>query len=74
MKWILTKDALPEKPGKKSYEYVDCIIRMPNGDTMIRPWNCEHLCWDDEHYDDFQYNPTEPLAWMLLSDLPEPPQ
>lgn len=71
MQWTKTADALPEKPGKHSYEYVWCIIRMKNGDTLIRPWNCEHLVWDDEHCDDFQFDPKEPLAWIALSDLPE---
>lgn len=70
MKWTLTEDALPEKPGKSSYEYVPCIIRMRNGETLIRPWNCEHLVWDDAHGDDFEFHPKEPLAWMPLEALP----
>ncbi len=43
---------MPEKPGKASYEYVDCLIVYKN-EVLMRPWNCEHLCFDDEHYDDF---------------------
>lgn len=60
--WVKTKDRLPEKPGKKSYEYVDCLI-YHNGEILQRPWNCEHLCWDDAHYDDFFLRPfrTYPL-------------
>lgn len=70
MQWTKTGDALPKKPGKESYEYVWCIIRMPNGDTLIRPWNCEHLVWDDEECDDFQFEATKPIAWIPLDDLP----
>lgn len=67
--WIKTKDFLPKKPGLKDYEYVDCLIYI-NGEIQMRPWNCEHLCWDDTSYDDFQYHPTEPSHWM---PLPSPP-
>ncbi len=73
MTWTLTTDALPEKPGKASYEHVWCIIRMKNGETLIRPWNCEHLVWDDEEGDDFQFDPTMPVAWMPLDALPPLP-
>ncbi len=73
MQWTLTKDALPERPGKERYEHVWCIVRMPNGDTLIRPWNCEHLCWDDEAADDFAFEPTKPVAWMAIDALPELP-
>lgn len=74
MQWTMTKDALPKKPSVKSYEHVECIIRMPNGDTLIRPWNCEHLVWDDEFGDDFEFHATDPVAWIALSDLPPIPQ
>ena len=67
--WIKTTDKLPEKPGLKSYEYVDCLI-FHRGEIKLRPWNCEHLCWDDEHYDDFYCAPTDPTHWM---PLPAPP-
>lgn len=67
--WIRTIDRLPGKPGKKSYEYVDCLI-FYRGDILIRPWNCEHHVWDDEEHDDFFCHPTEPTHWM---PLPEPP-
>jgi hypothetical protein len=50
--WVSPKDHMPEKPGKASYEYVDCLIVYKN-EVLMRPWNCEHLCFDDEHYDDF---------------------
>lgn len=67
--WITTHDRLPRKPGVKSYEYVDCLIYY-RGEVLQRPWNCEHLCWDDEHYDDHFCNATEPTHWM---PLPSPP-
>lgn len=67
--WIKTTDRLPEKPCLKSYEYVDCLI-YHRGKIKQRPWNCEHLCWDDEHYDDFYCAPTDPTHWQ---PLPAPP-
>lgn len=67
--WIRTKDRLPEKPGKRDYEYVDCLI-YHKGERKIRPWNCEHLCWDTEDYDDFFAEPTEPTHWMPLPSEP----
>lgn len=74
MQWTLTKDALPEKPGKARYEHVWCIIQVANRGPLIRPWNCEHRCWDDEEADDFEFEAHEPIAWMLISDLPPLPQ
>ena len=44
--WIKPSDRLPEKPGKSSYEYVECLI-VRKGEVLMRPWNCEHQCWDD---------------------------
>lgn len=67
--WIKTTDRLPEKPNKKSYEYVDCLI-YHEGEIKMRPWNCEHLCWDDEYYDAHFCDPLEPTHWM---PLPPPP-
>ncbi len=67
--WIKTADRLPEKPGIKDYEYVECLI-FYKGEIMLRPWNCEHLCWDDEAQDDFFCDPKAPSHWM---PLPAPP-
>jgi len=74
MRWTRTADALPAKPGLSDYEYVWCLLRMPSGELKIRPWNCEHLCWDDEHMDDFEMHPKEPEWWVALDEIPEPPQ
>lgn len=68
--WIKTSDRLPEKPGQKSYEYVDCLI-FHKGEIKQRPWNCEHLCWDDEHYDDHYCDPLEPTHWQPLPAAPK---
>jgi hypothetical protein len=68
--WIKTTDRLPEKPGKAYYEHVGCLVRW-HGETFIRPWNCEHLCWDDEGGDDFFAAPLDVTHWM---PLPEPPE
>lgn len=67
--WIKTIDRLPTKPGKSSYEHVDCLI-FYRGQILQRPWNCEHLCWDDEDYDDYFCDPLAPTHWR---ELPEPP-
>ena len=66
MNWIKTSERLPEKPGVQSYEYVDCLI-LVKGDLKFRPWNCEHHCWDDEEYDDFAYEATEPSHWCKVT-------
>lgn len=66
---IISAEDLPKKPGLKSYEYVDCLI-FHKGEIKKRPWNCEHMCWDDDEYDDFYCNPLEPSHYM---PLPTPP-
>ena len=70
MKWISVELKLPEKPGLASYEHVDCLIFI-KGEILQRPWNCEHLCWDNAYGDNFEFNPKEPTHWM---PLPEPPK
>lgn len=70
MKWIPTTEKLhPEKPGKRPYEQVPCLI-MKNGRILLRQWNCEHLVWDDEDGDDFFCEAKEVTHWMLLPHLP----
>jgi len=70
IQWIKTSDELPKKPGIANYEYVDCVIFV-NGEIKFRPWNCEHLCWDDEHYDDFAFEATKPTHWAKINRPPE---
>lgn len=67
--WTKTADRLPEKPGKARYELIECLI-VVKGRVEKALWNCEHMCWDDEHGDDFRYRPKEPTHWM---PLPAPP-
>lgn len=67
--WISTKDRLPEKPGKVSYEYVECWI-VYKGRVLQRPFNCEHQCFDDMERDDHFCEPHEADWWM---PFPEPP-
>jgi hypothetical protein len=67
--WIKTSERLPQKPGVADYEHVWCLI-VHKGEVIMRPWNCEHGCWDQEDGDDFQFEATEPSHWM---PLPEPP-
>ena len=68
--WTKTRDRLPEKPGKANYEYVQCLI-VYKGQMLKRPWNCEHLCWDDEEMDDHFCEPYEATHWMPLPELPK---
>lgn len=67
--WIATSDRLPAKPDQTRYEHVDCLI-VYRGQVLRRPWNCEHLCWDDEEGDDFFCDATAPTHWR---PLPKPP-
>lgn len=67
--WIATTERLPEKPGKRSYEHVECLI-FYKGEILIRPWNYKHLYWDNADGDDWFCAPTEPTHWQ---PLPAPP-
>jgi hypothetical protein len=70
MGWVSTKDKqYPDRQGK--WEHVPCLV-IRKGQILIRPWNSEHLVWDDEDGDDFFCDASEISYWMLLSDLPEP--
>lgn len=70
--WIKTSERLPEKPGKASYEHVECLI-VVNG--LVKPglWNCEHECWDDADGDDFLYDAFKPTHWQPLPSPPTQP-
>lgn len=71
MEWIKTSDKLPEKPGLKNYEQIDCLV-FHKGEIKHLVWNCEHLCWDDHTGDDFYCQPKEPTHWMPFPKIPEP--
>ena len=65
--WNKTTDGLPQKPGKRDYEQIECLIMLPNGDLEISVWNCEHLVWDDAEGDDFRHDPGYPTHWLALA-------
>ncbi len=67
LRWNKTADGLPQKPGKRDYEQIECLIILPNGDLEISVWNCEHLVWDDAEGDDFRYDPGYPTHWIALA-------
>jgi hypothetical protein len=71
MDWIKTSERLPIKPGKRSYEHVDCLVVF-KGQVFARPWNCEHECWDDEDGDDHWAEALEVTHWMPIPPLPTP--
>lgn len=70
MSWISVNDRLPEKPGKKAYEHVYCLVYAPGEGAVVRPWNCEHLCWDDEDGDDYSGLNGHITHWMPLPAKP----
>lgn len=67
--WRKTTDGLPQKPGLKSYEQIECLIMLPNGDLEISMWNCEHEVWDDAEGDDYRHDPCKPTHWMPLAPI-----
>ena len=68
--WILSSvQPHPPKPGLADYEQIRCLV-VHQGDVLIRWWNCEHKCWDDEQADDHFCDAADVTAWMLA---PEPP-
>ena len=69
IRWNKTLDGLPKKPGKSSYEQIECLIMLPNGDVEISLWNCEHECWDDEYGDNFRHAPCKPSHWMPIEPI-----
>ena len=72
MHWvrITNSRSLPEKPGKKPYEQIDCLI-WHNDEPKLRVWNCEHNVWDDAGGDDFFCDAMEPSHYMII-DPPQP--
>lgn len=70
--WIsVIEKSHPEKPGKKSYEHVPCLVVHKRWGIRSLMWNCQHLCWDDESGDDFVCDDSEITHWM---EIPEPPK
>lgn len=67
--WSKTEEGLPQKPGLRDYEQIECLIYLPSGDLEISMWNCEHEVWDDAEGDDFRYDPLYPTHWLALSRI-----
>lgn len=67
VEWVYPKSRydMPAKPGNANYEYVDCLI-LHRGDLLFRPWNCEHLVFDSEDYDDFFCEWSEIEAYQIV--------
>ncbi len=67
--WVVPKSAadMPAKPGVERYEYVECLV-LYKGDLLLRPWNCEHLVFDDEHQDDFFCEWSDVSAYRVITD------
>ncbi len=70
--WIATADRLPEKPGKKDYEQIDCFVFL-KGQIKRLVWNCEHQVWDDSSGDDYYCDALEPTHWMEDKSWPSVP-
>lgn len=68
-RWIVPRTVgdMPAKPGIESYEYVECLV-LYRGDLLLRPWNCEHQVFDDEHHDDFFCEWSEVSAYREVAD------
>lgn len=68
-KWNSTAEGIyPQKPNLSDYEYVDCLV-VYHGEILMRPWNCEHLCWDREDRDDFFCKPNDVTHWMPVPEM-----
>lgn len=66
--WVAPKsvDDMPAKPGLERYEYVACLV-LYRGEILMRPWNCEHQVFDDEHQDDFFCEWSDVSAYRSLA-------
>lgn len=67
--WIVPKGLadMPAKPGVERYEYVECLV-LYKGRLLLRPWNCEHLVFDDEQHDDFFCDWSDVSAYRPLTE------
>ncbi len=66
--WITDKRH-PDKPGKKHYEQIPCLI-VRRGEVEHAVWNCNYMTWDDPSGDSVKCSVDDVSAWM---PLPPPP-
>jgi hypothetical protein len=68
--WRETKIELPPRQLTVKYSQVPCLV-IHNSEIKILAFNHEHLCWDDEHYDDYYCDIKDVSHWMPLPSLPD---
>lgn len=68
--WISVKDRLPEDKTSNS---VYCLVYDSYDGIVVRPFNQEHLCWDDESGDDYYTDAKggKITHWRPLPDNPK---
>lgn len=71
--WIPVEERLPEKPGLKGYEHVECWCYVPKIGVIKLAWNCEHECWDREDFDDVSSYNSRVTHWIYCV-IPSPPK
>lgn len=69
--WIPVSEGLPEKERNEP-DHVLCWIRH-QGETLIRPYNTLHKCFDDVDYDDHFCN-VEDVSHYIVIESPKPPK
>lgn len=61
--WISIQENLPKTN--------DSFLVVYRGQILIRMWNPDEVCWDDEDGDDYWKDVNDVSHWM---PLPEPPK
>lgn len=49
-RWIPVKEELPSNDEERS---IRCLVKTKYGGIVVREYNTEHKCWDDEDGDDY---------------------
>lgn len=72
LKWHYTKDNdYPELFGEyahKVYPQIPCLV-FYRGTYMVRWWNIEEKCWDDEECDDYFCDKDGVEKWLYIDAL-----